>query len=105
MRKGPAVCDVGREPGREFSVRMKQRSDRATGKVTVQDSCPALALRGILARERAAGQIVSLAYFVRQPAVDQRSASTTEFSAPGPILGLVSQDLIQARGREVIVPK
>ena len=78
------------------SVRSQKRPDGAARDLRIEYGCPALALQGILERNLAVGHIVVLAYFVRQAAVDQRSATAAELFVPGPVFELVSQYLFEA---------
>ena len=56
-------------PVEAFSTCMKQGSDGGASDLRIQDRRTALALRGFLARDLAAGEVVFLADFVRQATV------------------------------------
>ena len=57
---------------------------------------PVTALGGIFVDQLAARQVIVLAHTLRQPAVHQEGASTPQFLAPLPVLGLELENLLQA---------
>jgi len=89
----------------KVSTCVKERPDGGACDLIFQDGGTALALFRILAREFAVGEVIILSDFVRQAFVHEFIASKPEFLAPGPVFQLVSQNLFESRGREVIAPK
>ena len=70
----------------------------------VEYLCTPPALRCLLVGQLAAGKISFLADIVRQPAVDQNVGFTPQVLIPRSILGLLAENLLQAKVREVIGP-
>src|ERR1700733_7211799 len=87
------------------SARVQQRSDRGARDLRIQYGGGALALFGFLARDLSVDHIIVLGYFVGQPFVHELIAPKPELFIPGPVFELVSQNLFEAEGREIIAPK
>ena len=69
---------------------------RAAADFEVDQVCLALALGGLFVAHLTAGKIIRQADVVRQPAVYKKIRFAPKLLAPGPILGLLLEDFLQA---------
>ena len=66
------------------------------GDFEVDEACPAPTLGRFFVAHLAAGKIIRQADVVRQPAVYKNVRFAAKLLAPGPILGLLLEDFLQA---------
>jgi hypothetical protein len=94
------VPAVKGQPGLALSTG-KERADRAADYLCIDYGCSTPELGICFVDQLAVGEVIVVGYVIGQAAIHKILRSTSKFLAPGSVLSLGLDDLIQAALREI----